>query len=286
MRRILLAAIAATAALAVLGAAPAVAHKRFPLIIKARNLPSLQGAAYEAWVVKGDRKISAGKFNADGRRVVVLRSPIRPRRADRIVVTIEPARDADPGPTDVVILAGDVRWHRAELSFPVNLRELAGVFLLATPTSASMEDETAGVWFIDPAKGPGPGLTLPALPSGWKFEGWGVTQGTALTTGRFSTAAGADESAPFSGPLPGPPFPGEDFLANLPSSVRPPVNLADGASRVVLTVEPDIDGSDPTGPAPFPISPLAGDIPAGAAPMTALPLARDLSTVPFGRALF
>lgn len=297
MKLRLAAALGVAAGLAALVAAPALGGHLRPhhqLTISPRGLAPLTGSFYEVWVVKGERKHSAGSFNVaeDGRLVdgfghrARFFSPIRPARADAIVVTIEPSPDPDPGPSGVVVLSGEPKRHLARLAFPVDLRELAGSFILATPTDADATNETAGIWFLDPDAGPGPSLTLPALPEGWVFEGWGVTQGTPLSTGRFASAAGADDASPFSGPLPGPPFPGEDFLAGLPDGVVPPVELADGGSLAVLTLEPDLDGVDPTGPGPFSIKPLAAAIAAGQAAHASIQLERDLSSVPRGVARF
>jgi hypothetical protein len=86
--------------------------------------------------------------------------------------------------------------------------------------------------------------------------------------------------------LAGPPFPGEDFLANLPAGVTSPVDLADGSSMIVLTVEPHLGGIDPTGSGPFSIKPLLVAVPSDAEPMMSIALERDLSTVPGGRATF
>ena len=289
MRRWVSAVMAVLGVLVMLAPAAASANGgRHPLLIGAQDLPHLTGAQYEAWVVKGDRKLSAGVFNVRERRaqLLLLRSPIDPARADMIVVTIEPVPDPDPGPSAVAILAGEPQRHFAALRFPIDLRRVAGSFILATPTDDDPANETAGVWFLDPAGGPGPSLTLPQPPAGWVFEGWGVTQGTPLSTGRFTSVTGPDLASPFSGPNPGPPFPGEDFVAQLPAGVDPPVNLADGRSMIVVTLEPDIGGTDPTGRGPFSIKPLAASVPAGASPGTSLPLGRDLSTVPKAIALF
>jgi hypothetical protein len=271
------------------GAGASSDRNRHPLLIGAKDLPRLSGALYEAWVIKGDRKLSAGVFNVRERGrggLILLRSPINPARADAIVVTIEPVPDPDPGPSAVAILAGEPGRHLASLRFPIDLRTVAGSFILATPTDDNPANGTAGVWFLDPAGGPGPSLRLPQPPPGWVFEGWGVTQDTPLTTGRFTSVTGPDLASPFSGPNPGPPFPGEDFVTRLPAGVVPPVNLADGRSTVVITVEPDIGGNDPTGAGPFSIKPLVAAVPADASPGTSIRLRRDLSTVPKAIALF
>ena len=106
----------------------------------------------------------------------------------------------------------------------------------------------------------------------------------ALSSGRFSSASGADAAAPFSGPNAGPPFPGEDFVANLTSGISAPVNLADGASLVVISFEPDLAGADPTGAGPFAIKPLVAEVPAGLADHTLTALGANLGSVPSGSA--
>ena len=116
------------------------------------------------------------------------------------------------------------------------------------------------------------------------YEGWGVTQGTPLSTGRFSDLAAPDTAAPYSGPSAGPPFPGEDFVRNLPVGVTPPVNFADGASVIVISVEPDLGGVDPTGAGPFSVKPLVGAVPAGLADHTLTALGPNLVSVPSGTA--
>jgi hypothetical protein len=266
----------------------------YEIKLRPEGLEHLEDSFYEVWAIHGDRKISAGSFNVaeDGTLVDGFGHRVRffsrrnPARADALVVTIEPLPDPEPGPSGIAILSGSPRRDFARLQFPVDLSEAGGSFILATPTDEDSANETAGVWFLDPDPAPGPSLQLPELPDGWTWEGWGVTQDTPLSSGRFSSAAGPDESSQFSGPIPGPPFPGEDFLSNLPGSVNPPVNLADGSSMIVLTVEPDLDGSDPTGAGPFSIKPLLRAVPAGAADHQPLELMIDLSTVPSGRASY
>lgn len=288
-------AVAALALGLLPGLAAASPSRPFRLELTVTGLEPLAGAFYEVWVVKGEAKLSAGSFNVDedGALVDGFGHPARfsssrnPASADAIVVTIEPMPDPDLGPSGVAILAGEPGPNRtARLRFPVAFGAASGSFILAAPTTADEDDGTAGVWFVDPAAGPGPSLDVPALPDGWVYEGWGVTQGTALSTGRFGSPSGPDGSSMFSGPLPGPPFPGEDFVANLPQSVAPPVDLADGSSTIVLTVEPDLGGTDPTGDGAFSIKPLLAAVPAGTVPGVSVALGLDLSSLPLGRATF
>ena len=299
MRHRIFGGIATAALVAGLLAAPASASSSRPyrVNIDAAGLEPLAGAFYEVWVVAGDKKISAGSFNVDSEGNLVdgfghearFLSTRNPASADAIVVTIEPLPDADPGPSGIIVLAGTPKAKKgtAKLKFPVKLGSASGSFILATPTNTPNDtDETSGIWFLDPAAGPGASLTLPTLPEGWIYEGWGVTQGTPLSSGRFMSVTGADDSATFSGPTAGPPFPGEDFLTNLPGAVTLPIDFADGASLVVVSIEPYLNGVDPTGPAPFSIKPLIGMVPSGQADHTSVALGLDTSTVPSGTASF
>jgi hypothetical protein len=278
----------------VLPASASQTRRVFEIRLRLEAVEHLEDSFYELWAIHGNRKISAGSFNVaeDGTLVDGFGHRARffsrrnPANADALVVTIEPLPDPDPDPSGIAILSGTPRQNSTRLRFPVDLSDAGGSFILATPTDEDSSNETAGVWFLDPDPAPGPSLQLPQLPDGWTWEGWGVTQGTPLSTGRFSSATGPDDSSQFSGPLPGPPFPGEDFLSNLPGTVSPPVDVADGSSTIVLTVEPDLAGNDPTGEGPFSIKPLVRAVPQGAADHQSIELMLDLSTVPSGRASY
>jgi hypothetical protein len=287
MRKRYLAMLGATClAGAVLAGTVAAGGSATNLRLAVTNLPALTGASYELWVIEGKKKLSAGKFNvrANGSITGRLSSPRDPAGADMLAVTIEPRGDRDRVPSGIVILAGKPGASGGRLAFPVNLSRIGGTYLLATPTDDDASNETAGIWFLTP--GMKASLRLPAAPAGWAWEGWGVTQKTPLSTGRFATVSGADRSAPYSGPKAGPPVPGEDFLRRLPDGVSAPVDLADGSSMVVLTLEPNLRGADPTGPAPFSIKPLVGTVPEDARDHRSLRLRRDLSGLPSGRASF
>jgi len=289
----LLACVAVGAALVVPASASHL-RRAYEIKLRPQGLEHLEGSFYELWAIHGDHKISAGSFNVadDGSLVDGFGHRARffsrrnPSRADALVVTIEPLPDPDPGPSGIAILSGTPKKDSSRLRFPVDLSAAGGSFILATPTDDDSSNETAGVWFLDPDPAPAPSLQLPELPDGWTWEGWGVTQSTPLSSGRFNSATGPDDSSEFSGPLRGPPFPGEDFLSDLPAAVSSPVDLADGSSMIVVTVEPDLNGSDPTGMGPFSIKPLVRAVPGGAADHQSIELMLDLATVPTAKASY
>ena len=122
------------------------------------------------------------------------------------------------------------------------------------------------------------GLDLPQLPAGWAYEGWVVIDGTPVTTGRFTAVAGVDQSAPFSGPDSGPPFPGEDFLNNAPQGLSFPTDLA--GQVAVISIEPTPDDSA----SPFALKPLVGEIPQDATDHVDYDLANQSLGFPTGTA--
>jgi len=255
-----------------------------------QQLPVLEQGDYEVWGIFGEEKVSVCKFDgSDGdNNAVECPSDRNLRNADRLVITIEPENDTDPEPSGIVILEGPVTdGNQHPLTFPVDFKDAAGSYILKTPTSADTTDDSSGIWFLQREEDGqlAASLTLPALPPGWIYEGWAVHRETPLSTGRFSTASGADDFSGFSGTDgdPAPPFPGEDFVMNAPASAPFvfPINLADGASDAVISVEPDLNGTDPTGPDPFLPKPLKANIRVGAfTDFTSYPLDLDLFSIP------
>ena len=112
------------------------------------------------------------------------------------------------------------------------------------------------------------GLDLPALPEGWKYEGWAVMNGRPISTGTFSDVSDFDDNAttsPFKGDAgDGPAYPGEDYLQNAPAGLTFPTDLRE--STIVISVEPSPDNSS----APFTLKPLAHMVPVNAMTHTAI----------------
>ena len=247
------------------------------------GLEALAQGHYEGWAIYGEEKVSTGKFNVGDDLTFSL--PDREETPDKIVITIEAEGDTDDLPSGIVILAGDVVDNSATLAFPADLSGVSGNYILTTPTTGDDTLEESGIWFLTLPPPPTAGLVLPELGDGWVYEGWAVNQDTPLSTGKFTSPEGSDQFDGYSATAAaGPPFPGEDFLENAPEGVTFPVNLSDGQSKAVISVEPDLNGEDPTGPGPFSIKPLVADIPAGALIKTNYGMDQNLVTVPSGTA--
>ena len=205
--------------------------------------------------------------------------------ATKFILTIEPNPDSDPNPSAVHILAGSFNSSMADLStgdgaaLGVDFSNSTGAYILATPTNGANTDENSGIWFLDLSSGsPMQGLNLPTLPNGWKYEGWTVINGTPVTTGTFTSATVVDDADPYSSTMPGPPFPGEDFLLNAPSGLSFPTDIAGGVA--VISIEPSPDNSS----APFLLKPLVGMIPSNATDHVTYMMDKNLSSFPVGSA--
>ncbi len=261
------------------------------LSLSVAGWPRLEGGFhYEGWAIVDGSPVTTGKFNVqddsivdlDGNAIEAFAVP-GIESASAIVITIEPAGDTDDIPADTHFVAGDVVDGSADLTIAhqaalgTDFSDAAGTFLLATPTDDPEGNELSGIWFLE-LPGPTASLELPTLPDGWRYEGWAVIDGMPLTSGTFLSAEGADDSAPFSGPNQGPPFPGEDYVTNAPDGVTLPTDLSGGT--VVISVEPYPDDS----PAPFILKPLLGTAAEDATDHESYPLESNSDPLPYGTA--
>lgn len=234
------------------------------------NLPmSASNEQYEGWIIVDSAPVSTGTFtvNADG---ALSQSTFQVdaamlASATTFVLSIEPIPDSDPTPSNIKILGGDFSGNQAMITaghsaaLGNDFSSAIGTAILATPTTETTDDELSGIWFLDLSSGsPAAGLSLPALPSNWKYEGWAVIDGNAVTSGTFSVVDTADDSAPFSGPGEGPPFPGEDYVTNEPDGLSFPTDIS--GMVLVISIEPNPDND----PSPFLYKPLVVTLPTGA----------------------
>jgi hypothetical protein len=254
-------------------------------------------ARYEGWIIvpalpksngiAEDTPISTGLFTVNSSGTLSQTDfevdATNLANATTFVLTIEPNPDPDPNPSAVHILAGDFSGSTSSVTVnhPAALgndfTSSTGTYILATPTDGAMTNENSGIWFLDLGSGsPAQGLFLPTLPNGWKYEGWTVISGVPVTTGTFTSATVVDDADPYSSTMPGPPFPGEDFLVNAPAGLTFPTDIAGGVA--VISIEPDPDNS----PNPFTLKPLIGNIPMNATDHFNYDMSLNLSSFPTG----
>lgn len=165
-------------------------------------------------------------------------------------VTVEPLSPAIPAtPSATVILKTDGSAQNSfKLQWPrVDTVSARGTFILMTPTDGPNSNEPSGLWFtreVDGQQRPSLALSLP--PDGWVYESWVIYHGHYISLGRFANPIGRDNSSNFSGPRPGPAFPGEDLLTNAPDNLGAslPLDLTDGQAEVLISLEPAATGID------------------------------------------
>jgi hypothetical protein len=246
------------------------------LTFNLHNFKKLEDLNYQIWALVGNYGYSLVRFNVNdngefvdtsGTVITDMSYSIDIGRAyiSDIGITVEPAHDTLTAPTHY-FMGGTPTDGAATLSvdhdagMAASFAALSGKYVLATPTNGANTDELSGVWFLDNTTGvPVKGLNIPELESGWRYEGWVMVQGTAISTGTFEVSDEADDTLRYGGATAGPNYPGEDFLQNAPSGVTFPLDLS-GAS-VFITLEPWYD-PHPESPSPYKI--LQATVPASA----------------------
>ncbi len=239
------------------------------------NLPTLgAGYVYEAWVVVGGEPVSAGTF---GTRPSFTGAFIADdaSAATAVLISIEPNPDMNPAPSNTKILGGDIVDGSATLTIGhggalgSDYTEATGKFVLATPTTSATNDENQGIWFAtDTPTGTLPlsSLMLPAVATGWTYEGWVIDTSTnpptPHSTGKFidgDPTKGDDDNA---GPDAGTEnlaqareFAGQDYID--------PARVLSMNHQAAITIEPVPDDKPNE---PFALKPLANTITMAVAP--------------------
>jgi hypothetical protein len=254
---------------------------------KSLALPDLpEGWVYEGWVVIDGTPVTTGIFidaaMADSAAPFSGSMSGPPFPGEDFLMN---APDGLMFPTD---LAGgtaviSIEPYPDDSPMPFSLKPLVGMISMnATDhTLYSMDNnsESFPMGHVQIKASPAPGLALATLPAGWAYEGWVVIDGTPVTTGKFTDIMDADWSAPFSGAMQGPPFPGEDYLQNAPNGLIFPTNLAGGTA--VISIEPMPDDSE----APFTLKPLVGMIPENAGDHMVFEMGNNAAGFPTGMAM-
>ena len=226
------------------------------------NFPTIQLGHYALWGVSEQNAFTLIKrFNfVDGSLVSLDGSVLESVEIDdatyikSIAVTIELEGDRDEIPSELILMSQSVNDNKADLSFDVEEPTEESTFLLATPTDGNNTiNELSGLWFIsedlitkslsldEPVN---PFFTYEARIINNEFD-------EEINIGRFTDTNSSDDFQNHSLTNPGYNTPGEDFLRNLPVNIEPPINLTNGEYQVIISIEPDIDGTDISGPEVF-----------------------------------
>ncbi len=248
---------------------------------------------YEGWVLVDGSPVSTGTFTVDDSGDLSATTfPVNGvtlASATKFILTIEPAEDSDPAPSDQKLIAGDFDGNTATVSTATepalgDFSNAAGTYFLRTPTDegdgVNNGNDIYGIWFGTPGAPPTANFTLPTLGDGWIYEGWVVTENGPISTGTFRDFGAVDSGNPLSSTVNnvGPPIPGEDFfVAPAGSSDTYPIDMR--GQTVVISVEPVPDNS----PNPFLLKPLLSMIATDAetAP-TAHDFGQNLGSLPTG----
>jgi len=238
--------------------------------LELEGLPPLPGSLnYQAWLIMGTPPEAWGHplalfdMNEEGEMVHpvndsvfagTFRTDVDLAEVSGVGISIEASDVLLTYSSYTFILGGDVAGGQADLAsdhwvaLGDALEEAGGGFVLATPTDTDLDNELAGIWFMDPTSGSfEAGLDLPVAPTGWNYEAWVVLGGQPLSMGKFVSVSAPDSANVFGGEVTPPNFPGEDFLVDAPAGLTFPPDLA--GAEVFLTLEPqgeyDVDRDAP-----------------------------------------
>ncbi len=232
------------------------------LTLELNGLESLNnGASYEGWIIVDDVPMSTGKFITIESVQTFMVNANYLEQATEFIISIEPSGDEDAIPSETKLLSGLFNENdEAMITIDEVIGDFfsaSGKFIIATPTDLDSTNEQNGIWFEDPTGFAGvvPGLNLPDLENGWKYEGWIVFNEIPVTTGKFTSVNSSDEASSYGGTSISRPFPGEDFLSNAPNPLIFPLDGDVQEKTVFISVEPDPDFDTLS---PFFVKPLLG----------------------------
>jgi len=229
----------------------------FVLELTSENFPTIQLGHYALWGIADNTSFFLKRFNSidkqlvglDGQALEELEVPDG-RSFEAFMVTIENEGDRNEVPNNFTLMKTAIKNNEANLLFDITIPDSENTFILATPTDGNQTiNEQSGIWFVD-SDLTKKGLNLQELANTpFKYEARiiNIENNVNLSLGRFSDPETSDDSQIFSQALEGFKFPGEDLLRNLPEELEPPINLANGQYKVIISLEPNTDDTDITG---------------------------------------
>ncbi len=263
------------------------------LEVELKNLEPLNQGYYELWVISGLQRQKVKRFNMKEGKLIDLETGKKIKKikvlgelqeSDLVQITINTDEKKTKG--ESLLLSGAIENGQANLSFQtIQLNDIAGTYIIGSLSDKNSENEKNGIWFLNLENGnETKSLKIQPTPYGWIYEGWLEYKGVLLSIGRFGSRTGRDTNGIYSPTVDIPNYPGEDFIKNEPYNLLGefPLDLTTGDKKVFITLEPDLDGFDPTGEKPFFITIFSSEIPANAQIHTQLPLEPHLETLPTG----
>lgn len=219
------------------------------LTLQLERLPANVGDHYEIWLRNldgGEQPAGYFKVLNGGSLVTLAGDPFTalplldvPRSESSVLITLEQGEAPVSVRSERIVLQGVFKETSVEFKSVLPEAKSNQMALLANPTLAKSKG-TAGIWFAGDAAGKTASLNLANLPAGWKYGAFIFTDKSgSFFTGKFGDAGKADEKNYFGGKKAGWPLPGEDFVANAPKGVKFPLELNDGKTQVIVSVEPD-----------------------------------------------
>jgi len=230
------------------------------------------GYWYRAWLVMGSEYQNIGVFSdKDSDPVVLSNAHVNLgylQKAQGIIITISDTNATVPdfsAPRGPRILGAELTANQSQLSvgneylLDSKFQFSEGYYSIETPTDSTQQDGHSGIWFVKhDSTMVNPGLTLPELTGGWKYEGWVVAEGETLSTGAFTSPIGMDESGQYSDSTASAlSYPGEDFLLNSPAGVSFPLDLS--GKEVFITLSPPYPSA---GNEPYKLKLFTANVPA------------------------
>ncbi|MEI7579108.1 MAG: hypothetical protein WCJ58_03645 [bacterium] len=226
--------------------------------IKFQNLPTLEFGHYTLWFVDGSKQFHLIKrFNVKSDKLISLDGTNLQSLSinslsdiQQAVITIEQEGDRNEVPNTIIFLTSNYQLDN-DMKFTLNdqlpeLNKTEISFQLQTPTDQNTQiNEQSGIWFVATSANILPVITT----TGWSYQARLIYKAVYdLNIGYFNDLNNKDNSSRFSLAIDNPPnYPGEDFLTNLPDELFGPLNLTNGNSKVIISIEPMQDDLDPTG---------------------------------------
>jgi len=229
------------------------------------------GAQYQAWISDGVDLTPLGRFTDVDFPKTFEALTGEVDNATQFFLSVEPGNDSSPAISESILLSGNFVGNAATVDVTQTFgsyTSASGQFVLQTPTDNVSTNENSGLYWYIPSTGQ-PGLKLPTLPSGWKYEGWVTLIGNSgevdVSTGTFSNVNNADDFDSYSSNInPGPDFPGEDFVnTSILSQLYGITTYPNLLNReVFITIQPVFDNTSGDGfsVTPFVLRPLVGTV--------------------------